>query len=83
MHQIVRSPAQLGAIIRRARRDRDWTQSQLAELTGLRQELISRIETGHESTKLSSIQALFAALGLDLAVEERNTGGTLDIGDVF
>lgn len=83
MHQLIRSPSQLGAIIRGARRDRGWTQSQLADLTGLRQELISRIETGHESTKLSSIHALFAALGLDLVVEQRSTDRTLDIGDIF
>jgi HTH-type transcriptional regulator / antitoxin HipB len=83
MHQIARSPQQLGAIIRRTRRKRGWTQSQLADLAGLRQELISKIETGHESTKLSSIHALFAALSLDLVVEERNTGRTLDIGDIF
>ena len=83
MHQIARSPQQLGAIIRRTRRKRGWTQSQLADLAGLRQELISKIETGHESTKLSTIHALFAALSLDLVVEERNTGRTLDIGDIF
>ncbi len=83
MHQIIRSPSQLGAIIRGARRDLGWTQSQLADLSGLRQELISKIETGHESTKLSSLHALFGALGLDLVVEKRSTGKTLDIGDIF
>lgn len=83
MHQIIRSPSQLGAIIRGARRDLGWTQSQLADLSGLRQELISKIETGHESAKLSSLHALFGALGLDLVVEKRSTGKTLDIGDIF
>lgn len=83
LHQIIRSPSQLGAIIRGARRDLGWTQSQLADLSGLRQELISKIETGHESTKLSSLHALFGALGLDLVVEKRSTGKTLDIGDIF
>lgn len=83
MRQIIRSPLQLGALIRQARRNRGWTQSDLANLTGLRQELISRIETGHEGTKLSSIHELFAALGLDMTVEDRNTRRAADIEDIF
>jgi HTH-type transcriptional regulator/antitoxin HipB len=83
MSQIVRSPVQLGNIIRRARRSRGWTQSQLADHAGLRQELVSKIETGHEGTKLSTIHAIFAALSLDLVVEARNARQATDIGDIF
>jgi HTH-type transcriptional regulator / antitoxin HipB len=83
MFQIIRSPLQLGTVISNARKERGWTQHDLAALTGLRQELISRIETGHEGTKLSSIQALFAILELDLVVEERNTRNTQGIEDIF
>lgn len=83
MFQIIRSPLQLGTLIRNARREQGWTQHDLAALTGLRQELISRIETGHDGTKLSSIQALFAILELDLAVQERNAGNTKGIKDIF
>tara|TARA_B100000678_G_scaffold276618_1_gene269640 strand:+ start:372 stop:623 length:252 start_codon:yes stop_codon:yes gene_type:complete len=83
MQKIVRSPIQLGTLIRRARKDRGWSQSQLAGYSGLRQELVSKIETGHEGTKLSSIHALFAALDLELVVEARNARPTKDIGDVF
>ena len=83
MQQIVRSPIQLGTLIRRARKDRGWSQSQLAGYSGLRQELVSKIETGHEGTKLSSIHALFAALDLDLVIERRNARSTKDIGDIF
>jgi HTH-type transcriptional regulator/antitoxin HipB len=83
MHKIVRSPIQLGTIIRRERHQRSWTQSDLAALSGLRQELISKIETGHEGTKLSAIYAIFAALDLELVVEQRNTDQAKDIGDIF
>lgn len=83
MHQIVRSPLQLGTLIRRARRSRGWTQSDLASLAGLRQELVSKIETGHEGTKVSSIHALFAALDFDLVVEERNARHQEEIEDIF
>lgn len=83
MSQIVRSPLQFGNIIRCARRDRGWTQSQLADHAGLRQELVSKIETGHAGTKLSSIHALFAALSLDLVVEARNARHAVNIEDIF
>jgi HTH-type transcriptional regulator / antitoxin HipB len=55
MPQIARSPKQLGNIIQRARKQRGLTQIELAQISGLRQEMISRIETGHEGTKLSSL----------------------------
>ncbi|MGC6399968.1 helix-turn-helix domain-containing protein [Sphingomonas sp. FW199] len=83
MSQLVRSSVQLGNVIRRARKNRGWTQSQLADHAGLRQELVSKIETGHESTKLSTIHAIFAALSLDLVVEARNARQTADIEDIF
>lgn len=83
MSQIVRSSVQLGNIIRRARRNRGWTQSELADHAGLRQELVSKIETGHEGTKLSTIHAIFAALSLDLVVETRNARQAADIEDIF
>lgn len=83
MSQIVRSSVQLGNIIRRTRRNRGWTQSELADHAGLRQELVSKIETGHEGTKLSTIHAIFAALSLDLVVEARNARQAADIEDIF
>jgi HTH-type transcriptional regulator/antitoxin HipB len=83
MSLIVRSPKQLGNIIRRTRRQHSMTQTQLAGLTGLRQELISKIETGHEGAKLSTVFVLFGALGLEIVVEMRTTGALKDIEDIF
>lgn len=83
MSQIARSPRQLGNLIQRARKQRGWTQTELAQLAGMRQELISKIETGHEGTKLSSIYALFAALDLELVVEPRSGRPTKGIEDIF
>ena len=83
MSHIIRSPLQLGTLIRRARRQHGWTQTELADRTGLRQELVSRIEIGHEGTKLSSIYALFAALDLELVVDARGGKADKDIEDIF
>ena len=81
MHQIVRSPKQLGTLIRRERRQRSW--SHLASMTGLRQEFISKIEAGQEGTKLATIYAIFAALELELVVEQRNPDQAPGVEDVF
>jgi HTH-type transcriptional regulator / antitoxin HipB len=83
MSHIARSPKQLGATIQRTRKQRGLTQTELANLAGLRQEMISKIETGHEGTKLSSIYALFAALDLELVVDTRSGKPTKTIADIF
>lgn len=83
MVQIARSPRQMGNIIQRTRKQRSLTQTDLANLAGLRQELISKIETGHEGTKLSSVYALFAALDLELVVDKRSGPTSKEIEDIF
>lgn len=83
MSQIARSPRQLGNIIQRTRKQKGLTQTDLANLAGLRQELISKIETGHDGTKLSSIYALFAALDLDLVIDTRSASSKQNIEDIF
>jgi len=82
MADIARSPKQLGNIIHRARKQRGMTQTELANRTGLRQALISEIETGHEGTKMSTIYTLFAALDLELMVGTRS-GSKKNIEDIF
>ena len=83
MSQIARSPRQLGNLIQRARRQRGLTQTELANLAGLRQEMVSKIETGHDSTRLSALYSLFAALDLDMLVDHRSSRPSKDIEDIF
>lgn len=83
MAQIARSSTQLGNLIQRQRKQRGLTQTELANLAGMRQELISKIERGHEGTKLSSLYALFAALDLELMVDTRSGRPHVDIEDIF
>jgi HTH-type transcriptional regulator / antitoxin HipB len=61
---------------RRARKQRGWSQSQLAERVGVRQGTISLIETGNPATKLDTLLAILAALELELQVGSRVTGST-------
>jgi len=83
MPYIVRSPKQLGAAIHRARKQKGMSQTELARLAGLRQELVSKIETGQEGTRLSSIYALFAALDLEMVIDQRSGKSVPDIEDIF
>jgi HTH-type transcriptional regulator/antitoxin HipB len=83
MSQLARSPRQLGNLIQWARKQRGITQTDLANLAGLRQEMVSRIETGYDSTKLSALYSLFAALDLDMLVEHRSARPGKDIEDIF
>ena len=73
----------MGSLIQRARRRKGLTQTELAHLSGLRQEHISRIEVGHDGTKLASLYALFAALDLDLLVDIRARDPSPGIDDIF
>lgn len=83
MSNIARSPKQLGAAIQRARKQKGMSQTELARLAGLRQELVSKIETGQEGTRLSSIYALFAALDLEMVIDQRSGKSVPDIEDIF
>ena len=83
MSDLARTPKQIGTIIQRARKKRGWTQTQLAERAGLRQETISAIESGEKPSKLASILAVLAALDLEFRVGERSKGAGQDIEELF
>lgn len=83
MSDLARTPRQIGTIIQRARKTREWTQTQLAERAGLRQATISMIEAGEKPAKLESIFAILAALDLELRVADRSKGQDSDIEDLF
>jgi len=83
MSALARSPKQLGLLIQRHRKSRDLSQSDLADLAGLRQEMVSKIESGQPGSRLSSIYALLAALDLEMTVQPRTKSAPDDIADIF
>jgi HTH-type transcriptional regulator/antitoxin HipB len=83
MSDLARNPKQIGNLIRRARKRRGWSQSQLGEKAGLRQETISLIETGNPATRLDTILAVIAALRLELKMGPRSEGQADAIEDIF
>ena len=82
MHQTVRLPNQLGAIIQSERLRQGMTQSELASLTCTQQKTISAIENGSEGTKLGTLLSVIASLDLDMQIVPRKQGRN-SIEDVF
>lgn len=71
MEQIVQTPKQIGDVLRCQRRASCLNQTDLAGAASLRQEMVSKIETGSPGTRLASICALLTALDLELVVRKR------------
>ncbi|WP_429029091.1 helix-turn-helix transcriptional regulator [Bradyrhizobium sp. I1.14.4] len=73
----------MGNLIRRARKKRDLSQTQLADLAGVRQETISLIETGNPAARLKTILAVLAALDLEFRIVARSKTNPAEIEDIL
>lgn len=83
MKQSARTTKQLGAIIRRERRNRGLTQAQLGKKIGLRQATISKLEAGVPATQLRTLLDVLAAMNLELIIDKRGKTSTNDIESLF
>lgn len=83
MKHLVRTPKNIGHAIRQARKEKNLTQKELASMSGVWQETISKIETGSSGTKLETIFDLMAALDLEIMVSERSKGTSDGLEDIF
>jgi HTH-type transcriptional regulator/antitoxin HipB len=81
--QIVRTEKQLGAALRRVRKQTGMTQSAVGEQIHIRQGTISRLEAGEPAVQLSTVMAVLAALNLELVIRQRTQGSAAEIGDIF
>lgn len=80
---IARNEKQLGAIIRRARKQAGLTQGTLGKHIHLRQGTVSRLEAGAPAVQLRTLMAALAALDLELVVRPRSKASAADIEDLF
>ena len=80
---IARSSKQFGRLIQDFRRKRGLNQTELANLAGLRQEMVSKIETGQEGVRLGTIYDILAALDLEMTLAPRIKSSAKDIEDIF
>ncbi|CAH1658624.1 helix-turn-helix domain-containing protein [Chelatococcus asaccharovorans] len=81
--QIARTEKQLGAILRRARKQQGLTQGSLGGQIHLRQGTVSRLEAGEPAVRLRTLMEALAALNLELVVRPRSQGSAADIEDIF
>ena len=81
--QIARTERQLGAVLRRARKQAGLTQGALGEKIHLRQGTVSRLEAGEPAVQLHTLMEALSALSLELVVGPRSQGSAADIEDLF
>ena len=81
--QIARTEKQLGAILRRARKQQGLTQGRLGGHVHLRQGTVSRLEAGEPAVQLRTLMEALAALNLELVVRPRSQGSAAGIEDLF
>lgn len=81
--RIARTEKQLGAILRRARKQTGLTQSDLGKNIHLRQGTVSRLEAGKPAIQLRTLMWTLAALDLELVVRHRTKSSAADIESIF
>jgi HTH-type transcriptional regulator/antitoxin HipB len=83
MEQIARTPRQIGAAIRRQRRNLGLNQTSLGDRTKLRQATISAVEGGALGTQLGTLCDILAALDLEFVIRPRTKATPGEIEDIF
>ena len=68
---IVRSTTELGALIRRIRKEQGLTQAQVAGFCNVGLRFFSELENGKPTARLELVLKVIKILGLDLALEKR------------
>jgi HTH-type transcriptional regulator/antitoxin HipB len=77
-----RTPNQLGAELRRQRKQRNLTQGELGLRIRKRQATISHLESEGSGT-LETLFAVLSALDLELAIRPRSKSGRTKLGEIF
>jgi HTH-type transcriptional regulator/antitoxin HipB len=83
MNTIVRTSQQIGAALRRYRRQKGLTQRSLGELMHVRQATVSKLESGEPGTQLGVLIDALSALDLELVVQPRTKASPQEIEDLF
>ena len=83
MEQITRTPRQLGALLRRRRRELCLTQGALASRIHLRQATVSALENSAADSRLATLFHTLSALDLELLVRPRSKGSAREVEESF
>lgn len=80
---IARTPKQVGAVLRRYRRQLKLTQDELGRKVSVRQATISKLEAGEPATQLRTLMDTLAALDLELVIQPRSKASITEIEEGF
>jgi HTH-type transcriptional regulator / antitoxin HipB len=75
MEYLIRTPQQLGAVLRGRRREKRLTQTATGAKVGLRQNAVSVIEAQAGRSTVVRLFKLLSALDLELALRDKRKGG--------
>jgi HTH-type transcriptional regulator/antitoxin HipB len=71
MKQKILTPEGLGAALRKERKKKGLSQTDVGKSVGIDQPTISRVEKGNTGTELGTLFRLLAALDLELIIQAR------------
>lgn len=74
--EVVRSPVDLGAAVRRRRNRLGLTQAELAEVAGVGKRFLSELERGKSTAEVGRVFRVVQVLGMDLQVAPRDRAAT-------
>lgn len=83
METIARTPRQIGAVLRRIRRQSGLSQTELGEQMSMRQATVSKLEAGEPATQLRVLTDALAALDLELVIRPRTKGEGTSLEDLL
>ena len=72
MEQIARSPKTLGHVIKRQRKLKNLTQSEVGNTFNIMQYTLSNVEQGAPKTRIDTIFKLLAALDLEMVIRPKS-----------
>jgi HTH-type transcriptional regulator / antitoxin HipB len=75
----IRTVNELGATIRRERKQRGWTQDDLAVRVGISRRTLVALEGGNPRGEIGIVVRVIAALDRELAITEHSSGGGDDL----
>lgn len=83
MNEIVRTPKQLAAALRRFRRQKGLSQLHLGHSMHVRQATVSKLESGARGTQIGVLIDALMALDLELVIRPRTKITVEDIAKLF
>jgi HTH-type transcriptional regulator / antitoxin HipB len=83
MMQKILSPESLGAALRKERKKKGLSQTEVGKSVGIDQPTISRVEKGNPGTELGTLFRLLAALDLELVIQKRQSSTDDTKGDIW